>query len=183
MHRPLERFAAYYSKWDNLTYLVRKSSQLNRMGSSRTEDEQSERDTSTHFATGWRPVDPEVWTRRIEENRGPLPRLGRFLKRTVSDILSSPLFLLFFAAPAGVLVAFTFFLAYYLGGVNFIGPVFIGVWAFIVLAGIVFLEKRGFSRNFEGWDLPLRRVIILPAALLVAVGFFYFLFFLGSFSH
>jgi hypothetical protein len=81
-----------------------------------------------------------------------------------------------FAAPAMVLLSFV--LAYYLGGVSYFLPALAGLWL-VVLAGLVLiLERTGYSRNFQSWDFPLRRTIIIPVGFLIALGFFVLLIYL-----
>jgi len=137
--------------------------------------------SSSHLSqgSGWRPVDRKVWERRQDEPKEALLRFGLLIRATMGDIFSSPLFLLFFALPAGASVVFTFALAYYVGGALYMGPVFVGIWACIIISGILLLEKTGTARNFAGWDLPLKRIILLPVGFLVTLGFFYLMIMLS----
>ena len=74
----------------------------------------------------------------------------------------------------------TILAAYYIGGVRFFGPVFLGLWASIIIIGILVIEKSGYGRNFEGWDFPLRKTIALPLAFGLVLAVLYLILLLGN---
>ena len=73
----------------------------------------------------------------------------------------------------------TILAAYYIGGVRFFGPVFLGLWASIIIIGILVIEKLGYGRNFEGWDFPLRKTIALPLAFGLVLAVLYLIIAIG----
>ena len=52
------------------------------------------------------------------------------------------------------------------------GVYFVGIWAVIISCGIVVLKRSGYGRNFEQWDIPWRRLIILPIMGFIVIGIF-----------
>jgi hypothetical protein len=102
----------------------------------------------------------------------------------VTGFFSSSHFLLFFGAPAAGLTAYlTFLLAYDLGGTRFFSTYLIGMWSGIIITITIVLERSGYARNFEGWQLPSRRILVLPLAFLLVTGILLALFYAGGAFH
>ncbi len=148
---------------------------------SRSETHDSEdpdlKEDSRRRRGAWRPVSRSLWKRK-EEAHGLSGVVSRGLYR-VESVFSSTEFLLFVLAPLGGLGAYlTFYLAYALGGRGLFGAYFIGIWVVVIVGVVTILEKSGYSKNFEGWDFPLRRVIFLPIGFLAILGVLVLFFFL-----
>lgn len=41
-------------------------------------------------------------------------------------------------------------------------------------------KKTGYRRNFEGWDFPLKRTIVLPVAFVLAIGLIFVIILLSK---
>ncbi len=147
--------------------------------SSESDDKSSKEEYRGHREDAWRHVDRGIWARKTE-SRG----FRRAVSGSMADfasLLSSTPFLLFVATPAGGLGAYLSFLfAYDLGGGRFFGVYLIGIWLAAIIGFVALIEKTGYSRNFRGWDFPLRRLVVLPVAFLIPVGLFLLLFFLAG---
>src|SRR6266581_8372414 len=132
-------------------------------------------DASSKWRKGfWRPVSKELWRKR-ERPQGIAGAVSTHVNRVMSFI-SSPGFFIFFLAPLGGLGAsLTFYLAYALGGAGMFGIYFIAIWATVIIGAVAVIEKTGYSRNFEGWDFPLRSIAALPIAFLIVAGIFFLL--------
>ncbi len=142
-----------------------------------SEDPDFKEDSPRPRRSSWRPVSRNLWKRK-EEPHGLTGAVSRRLYR-IAAVFSSTEFLLFAIAPLGGLGAYlTFYLAYDLGGRGLFGAYFIGIWAAIIVGVVSILEKSGYSKNFEGWDFPLRRVIFLPIGFLMVTGALLLFFFL-----
>jgi hypothetical protein len=144
--------------------------------SSEPEEERSGESSVPDRGGFGKPVDPQLWTRK-DPPQGLLGvaanRLGR-----VAGLFASPVFLIFVALPlGGSSVYLTLLLAYDFGATRLFGVYFLGIWAVIITCGIVVLEKSGYARNFERWDIPWRRFIILPIMGLVVIGIFLLIFY------
>ncbi len=110
----------------------------------------------------WRPIDPKIWA--------PGPPAGRL--RKIADRVKSSIVPTFFAAtvvlgPLSVFVSLA--VVYPLVPSELFGPTILGFWAIVVVAFVVVVEKTGYARNFEGWNLPLKRIIVLPIAFLLVM--------------
>jgi len=140
-------------------------------------DEERSGEASSRGRGGFgKPVDPQLWARKDP----PQGLLGVFAERLgrVAGLFTSPVFLLFVALPlGGSSVYLTLLLAYDFGATRLFGVYFLGIWAVIITCGIVVLEKSGYARNFEQWDIPWRRFIILPIMGFVVIGIFLLIFY------
>src|SRR6266498_4579942 len=118
-----------------------------------------------------KPVDPHLWAVKDFPQgfrEAFASRLGR-----AAGFFASPVFLLFVALPlGGSSVYLTILLAYDFGATRLFGVYFVGIWAVIISCGIVVLERSGYGRNFEQWDIPWRRLIILPIMGFIVIGIF-----------
>ena len=140
------------------------------------DEERSEEATSPNAGAFGKPVDPQLWSRKDP----PKGTRGIFLERLswVSGLLASPVFLLFVALPlGGSSIYLTILLAYDLGATRLFGAYFLSIWAVIITCGLIVIEKSGYGRNFEHWDIPWRRMIILPLMGLVVIGIFILIFY------
>ncbi len=146
------------------------------------EGPESEDDTHWPKKSYWRPVSRELWKR----SKGPsgLAGLVSSWANRAEGVFSSAAFLVFVIAPVGGLGAYlTFYLALDLGGTVFFGAYFIGIWTAIIICSVAIIEKSGYSKNFEGWDFPLRRIIVLPVGFGVAAGALILLLYLARALH
>lgn len=136
--------------------------------------------TRANSRASWRAVNPRIWTKKSEP-QSRLENVSSLLGR-ISGLFSSPAFILFVGAPAGGLGTYlTFLLALDLGGWEWFGAYFIGIWMAIVVGFLGVVEKTGYAKNFESWDFPLRRVVILPIGFLLVSGtLVLFLYFAGA---
>ncbi len=75
----------------------------------------------------------------------------------------------------------TFPVAYYIGGPRFFGPVLLGIWGVLLTLVVLVIEKTGYSRNFQAWDFPVRKILYGIPGLFLALAFFYI--FLTVLSH
>ncbi len=152
--------------------------------SSEEKDEESRKDPSIPSRGPWRLVDPRIWARRAEEPQGFLSGVvARWLER-IAGMFSSAVFLVLLLAPVGGISAYlTFYVAYSLGGSQYFGAYFVGIWSVVVVGAVVVLERSGYARNFEGWDFSLRKVVFLPLGFLLALGMLLLLFLLGGAIH
>ena len=110
----------------------------------------------------WRPIDPKMWA--------PGPPAGRL--RKIADRIKGSMVPTFFAAavvlgPLSVLISLA--IVYPLVPSQLFGPTILGFWAVVIVAFVVVVEKTGYARNFEGWNLPLKRIIALPIAFLLVM--------------
>lgn len=128
-------------------------------------------------------MDPEIWARQQAE---PVTGFGRvvLVLRHISGIFTHPFsaFLLGTVAIGWSVIA-TVLTAYYIGGVHFFGPVFLAIWAAIILTGIVAIEKTGYARNFQDWNYSTRHILVLPIGFAAALGVLFLLVFLGHSLH
>lgn len=144
-------------------------------GSDQTEREQKE--PAQEPDGGWKPVHQGIWTPSGEPSGG-FHRLSRLIVRSVSSV--PPLVI---AVPALLLVPFTFVLAYDLGGSRLFGLALASIWTFLIVLTVIVLEKTGYSKNYESWDFPLRRVVFIPVGFLIALGLFYLILTLAGLYH
>ncbi len=54
-------------------------------------------------------------------------------------------------------------------------PALASAFAGIIIATDYSLKKLGYGRNFDYWDFPLRRTLLVPVAFLLVLGLIYFL--------
>jgi hypothetical protein len=148
------------------------------------EEDNENRDRSNPLPSSWRNVSSNIWSKEVAAPRSLQSKVIDTFRRRFLGIFSSAIFLVFVAAPLGGLGAYlTFYIAFVLGGIKFFGLYLLSIWGGIAGVIVVALEKSGYSRNFEGWDLPLRRVVFLPLGFLLLAGFLYLVFFLGGRLH
>src|SRR2546427_9568457 len=115
------------------------------------------------FRGSWRPVDKEIWAQRRERPKG-IHRVVHVL-RELGATFTHPFSAFILGTMAvGWSVIGTILAAYYIGGVRFFGPVFLGLWAAIMVTGILAIERIGDPRNFWHWDYSLRKTIVVPLA-------------------
>lgn len=139
--------------------------------SSEPEEERSEEASSLARGGFGKPVDPQLWARK-DSSHGFRGAFASTLDRA-TGFFASPIFLLFVALPlGGSSIYLTILLAYDFGATKLFGVYFVGIWAVIISCGIVVIEKSGYGRNFEQWDIPWRRLIILPIMGFVVIGIF-----------
>ncbi len=110
----------------------------------------------------WRPVDPDIWAPPPDRNR---------LERIVQRLLETAKFFSFaFLVTLGPLsILLSVYLVYSLvrGGALF-GPVLLTFWAVVIIGFVIVLERTGYARNFEDWELRLgKRVLAMPVAFLI----------------
>lgn len=128
---------------------------------------------------GWKQVDQKIWERKREQE-GLRGFVSALLARSLG-FFSSTQFLLFVAAPGAGLGAYlTFLLAYSLGGARMFGAYFLGIWVAVIVGVVAVIEKSGYSRNFEGWDFPLRRMVFLPVAFSLVAGLILLFFYVNG---
>jgi hypothetical protein len=152
-------------------------------GPAKEEDDEN-RDRSDPLPGSWKPVNSNIWSKKVEAPQSLQSKVIDTFKRRLFGIFSSAIFLVFVAAPLGGLGAYlTFYAAFLLGGIRLFGLYFLSIWGGIAGVIIVALEKSGYSRNFEGWDSPLKRLVFLPVGFLLLAGFLYLIFFLGGRIH
>ena len=139
--------------------------------SSDPEEERSEKASSSAGSGFGKTVDPQIWVTKGPPRgfRGVFAhRLGR-----ATGFFATPIFLLFVALPlGGSSIYLTLLLAYDFGATRLFGVYFLGIWAVIITCGIAIIEKSGYARNFEQWDIPWRRLIILPIMGFAVIGIF-----------
>ncbi len=151
--------------------------------SSEKEDHNYGDGTPARRNSSWGVVDPRIWARN-RGGQGLFRRPVRGLGRRILAVFSSTEFLVFVLAPTGGLsIYLTFFLAYSLGGVGLFGVYLIGLWAVLILVAVVVLEKTGYARNFEAWDFPLRRILVLPVGFGLAAGLILLMVYLAGAFH
>jgi hypothetical protein len=116
----------------------------------------------------WRPVDLSIWA------PGPARgRLGRTVGRVRGAVLNFPLALLVAAVIIPLFVPLSFLIVYSIVGPVLFGPVLIGSWSVLVVGFVVVMEKTGYAKNFENWNLPLKRILAVPLAFLTIILAFY----------
>jgi hypothetical protein len=120
----------------------------------------------------WRLVDPKIWA--------PGPPAGRL--RKIADRIKSSMVPTFFAAtvvlgPLSVFISLA--IVYPLVPSQLFGPTILGFWAVVIVAFVVVVEKTGYARNFEDWNLPLKRIIVIPIAFLLVMSLIAILYFLS----
>jgi len=120
----------------------------------------------------WRPIDPKIWA--------PGPPPGKLKK--IADRLKSSMVPGFFAAavmlgPLSVLISLA--IVYPLVPSQLFGPTILGFWAIVIVAFVLVVEKTGYARNFEEWNLPLKRIIVLPIAFLLVMSLLVILYVLS----
>jgi len=150
---------------------------------SKAADQADNDDQHQRPGDSWRNVEPEIW--KGGKGAGEFFH-GRFLSRfgRILRIFSSAEFLVFVLAPVGGLsIYLTFFLAYSLGGLRFFGVYLIGMWSAVIVGVVVVLERTGYARNFEGWDFPLRRILVLPVVFGLAAGLILLMVYLAGAFH
>src|SRR5712691_4281204 len=142
-------------------------------GPAKGEDNEN-RDRSNPLPGSWRPVNSNIWSKKVAVPQGIQSKVIDTFIRRFLGIFSSAIFLVFVAAPLGGLGAYlTFYIAFLLGGIKFFGLYFVSIWGGIAGVIVVAMEKSGYSRNFEGWDSPLRRIVFLPVGFLLLAGVLY----------
>jgi hypothetical protein len=110
----------------------------------------------------WRPIDPKIWA-----PGPPAGRLGRIADRVKSSIAPTFFATAVMLGPLSVLISLA--IIYPLVPSQLFGPTILGFWAIVVVAFVVVVEKTGYARNFEGWNLPLKRIVVLPIAFLLVM--------------
>jgi hypothetical protein len=81
------------------------------------------------------------------------------------------------AGPLAVLLSIVG--TYYFLGSSLLGPGLIIVWSLLTICFVFVLEKRGYARNFDGWDFPLgKRVLALPIAGVALITVIYLLLYI-----
>ena len=128
------------------------------------------------LAGSWRPVDLRVWTRRGPPAKG-LQKISLLIQR-FGSLLLHPVALPFLGFAGIIGFVGTFALAFYVGGPGLFGPVLLGIWSIAAILGVLIIEKSGYSRNFEGWDLPARKMLWGIPGMLLAITFMFLLIFL-----
>ncbi len=146
------------------------------MSSPGSQDTGTEDKEPRRIAASWRPVDPKVWTRRGPPAKG-LQRVSLSVQR-VGSLLLHPVALPFLGFAGIIGFVATFALAFYIGGPGLFGPVLLGIWSIAAVLGVLIIEKSGYSRNFEGWDFPARRMLYGIPGMLLAITFMFLLIFL-----
>src|SRR2546426_8409192 len=123
------------------------------MASSEGDDENKSKGPrrKARFRGLWRPVDPEIWAQQGERPEG-IHRVAHVLRGFAATFTHPFSAFILGTLAIGWSVIGTILAAYYIGGVRFFGPVFLGLWAAIIVTGILAIERMGYARNFEHWD-------------------------------
>jgi hypothetical protein len=121
----------------------------------------------------WRPVDSTIWTRGPKSTR--LRRAADWISTVITAI---PLAILA-AVIIPIFVPLSILIVYSVAGPALLGPTLILFWSGLLVLFVFVVEKTGYARNFEDWNLPLGRILILPAALTLCLGLVFLLYFLS----
>jgi hypothetical protein len=92
-------------------------------------------------------------------------RKATILERIVQPFRSLARYLLYVLAlayPTGLVIL----------GIAFGGLVFWGAFAGSIAAMGIIITKSGYARNFQNWDISLRKMGALPVAFLMTLGFY-----------
>jgi hypothetical protein len=151
------------------------------MPSPESEDKESGHQNLSTGNDHWRGVDPAIWSRETEGHKGFFPRLRSFLRRVMDDFFL-PIFTSFFALSLGasLLLLATLIVAIYIGEAAYMGAMFVGMWAIIIIAGITILERTGIAKNFEDWNFSIRRIVALPLGFLAVLALLYLMTLLST---
>ncbi len=116
----------------------------------------------------WGPVDLSIWKESPKRSR--VSRLAERLWETVSlvGVVGVALFIpLFF--PLSIVGLYS------IVGAGLLGPAVFILWSGLAVAFILVAERKGFSRNFASWEFPLKRILVVPLLILLAVGIIFLL--------